>query len=508
MSYWISFQMIFKVRPADFTQGHTPPNPNLTIQKVARDQSEVDRRTLGASDFADALLAYRRPFQGEPKVKLRLMSLLPVDRNQLDSAWYGNLQLRMLGQTPTSSIREIVFVVDFVFNQIADPDLIVLTKGWIDSLRIKEGQIASTPQPLMEEVAESMGIDPSLFLDNWNIPVEERGIGNGGVYLADVNRDGIDDVLINDFNGLFLFHGLPEGGFKEVTQDYSLPRGYRGAANVAFADFDNDGWVDLVVDSVILRNQEGKSFVNVSNQTTLRLDDRKAAVVSGYAVGDYDKDGFVDLYVSRSHGPGRSKKDSWIDGPGGPGNQLWRNLGNWRFENVSSSANAKAGRRSAFTSAFLDANNDSWPDIYVINEFGGGILLVNQKNGRFEERPLIADAGDFGSMGMTVGDMDNDGNIDVYTANMYSKAGRRIMENLPEGTYPKEIFDKIKRFVTGSELYQNRGDLEFERVAKGHGINDVGWAYGPLLVDLDNNGFLDIYANAGFFSVDSEDPDG
>src|SRR6185503_6281896 len=105
----------------------------------------------------------------------------------------------------------------------------------------------------------------------------------------------------------------------------------------------------------------------------------------GLSVGDYDLDGRLDIYVSRSNGPrgNRYGQNSWIDGPGGPGNQLWHNLGDWQFEEVSQKANAQAGRRSVFTSCWLDADNDGWPDIYCINEFGGGVLLLNQRNGRF-----------------------------------------------------------------------------------------------------------------------------
>jgi hypothetical protein len=158
---------------------------------------------------------------------------------------------------------------------------------------------------------------------------------------------------------------------------------------------------------------------------------------------------------------------------------------------------------------WLDVNDDRWPDVYVINELGGGILLVNHGNGTFREVHLIdGDPGDFGSMGMAVGDFNNDGRMDIYTANMYSKAGRRIMENLPADSYPPEIMAKIKRFVTGSELYRNDGGLKFSAVGKAARVHAVGWAYGAAFVDLDNDGFLDLYATAGFASVNKEEPDG
>jgi hypothetical protein len=122
--------------------------------------------------------------------------------------------------------------------------------------------------------------------------------------------------------------------------------------------------------------------------------------------------------------------------------------------------------------------------------------------------PLLDDAGDFGSMGMAVGDIDNDGHIDVYTANMYSKAGRRIFENLSPGTFPPDTWAKIKRFVTGSELYRNHGGLKFERAGKALRVHAVGWAYGAAFFDADNDGFLDLYGTAGFMSVNKEEPDG
>jgi hypothetical protein len=223
-------------------------------------------------------------------------------------------------------------------------------------------------------------------------------------------------------------------------------------------------------------------------------------------VGDYDLDGRLDIYVSRSSGS--VQNTSWIDGPGGPGNQLWRNLGDWRFEEVAEKVNATAGNRSVFTAAWLDVNDDGRPDIYAIGEFGPGVLLVNQPDGTFREMPLEPDDGDFGTMGLAVGDYNNDGHVDVYTANMYSKAGRRVIDNLSPATYPPEIMARIKRFITGSELYRNDGNLGFHRVGEAMTLKDVGWTYGSTFVDLDNDGYLDLYSNAGFSSVTRAKPDG
>jgi hypothetical protein len=179
---------------------------------------------------------------------------------------------------------------------------------------------------------------------------------------------------------------------------------------------------------------------------------------------------------------------------------------------VTEASGTGGGNRSCFTAVCLDANNDGWPDIHVINEFGNGVLLINQGNGTFREELLVNGPGDFGTMGVTAGDFDNDGNIDLYAANMYSKAGSRVIGNLRPDAYPPDKFpglmETMRHFVMGSQLWRNKGQLKFEPKGKEWQVASVGWAYGPAAVDLDNDGFLDLYATAGFMSMDRNEPDG
>jgi hypothetical protein len=111
-------------------------------------------------------------------------------------------------------------------------------------------------------------------------------------------------------------------------------------------------------------------------------------------------------------------------------------------------------------------------------------------------------------MGAAAGDLDGDGKIDIYCANMYSKAGARVIGNLPPGSYTPDIMATFRRFVAGSQLHLNRGDFRFRQVGEQMQINAVGWAYGPALADLDNDGWLDIFATAGYISRDRSKPDG
>src|SRR5262249_19877285 len=152
-------------------------------------------------------------------------------------------------------------------------------------------------------------------------------------------------------------------------------------------------------------------------------------------VADYDRDGKLDLYVTRTGPPGER---SWLDDKSSDprGNYLFRNKGNWEFEDVTRAAGVSGGRRSSFSAAWLDANNDGWPDLHVINEFGDGVLLVNNRDGTFREQALADRPADYGSMGLAAGDIDNDGNIDIFCANMFSKAGTRVIANLAPDAYP------------------------------------------------------------------------
>jgi hypothetical protein len=456
--------------------------------------------------FVNELLKYRRPFSKPPKVQIALMTLSPEDRNHFEGVWKGSCQLRMFGEMGPGKPGEVILHIHYT---IPEPSEENLKAGWLRSASIVQIQTAKAPRFLMKEVTEKRGIDVKRFHDNWRKEESQPKPNTGGVYLCDFDRDGILDMLIHDVKGIVLYKGQPDGTFRDVTAEVGLPTS-RGMSQFpaydlcGWADLNGDGWEDLILGGRIYRNEEGKRFTDVTELSNLSFP--KDAV--GLAVADYDRDGKLDLYVTR---PGETRADSWLTGKSGDPNkvnQLWRNKGNWHFENVTAKTGAGAGNRSSFSAVWLDVNNDGWPDLYVINEFGSGVLLVNNQDGTFREHLLAEGPNDFGSMGVTCGDFDNDGNIDIFCGNMYSKAGNRVINNILPGTYPEEIMAKIRAFVAGNQLWHNRGNLKFEPMAKKYQVAGAGWAYGPQFVDLDNDGWLDIFANAGFVSQDPNEPDG
>jgi hypothetical protein len=299
-------------------------------------------------------------------------------------------------------------------------------------------------------------------------------------------------------------------------------------------DIDGDGWEDLVHGITqhpdgfrIYQNLQGQFFKDVTSLSNLPgfllgmsieearevMRRKEPAKVqqkpTGLSIADYDLDGMVDLYVTRGAG-GSFKSGSWIDGKAGKlaNNQLLRNLGGWQFEDVTRGAPLDGGQRSTSNAVWLHADDDLRPDLYVIDEFGDGILLANRADGSFEGIVLNDKPADFGSMGMTAGDINNDGHPDIYVGEMYSKAGQRVMANIPPGTYDEEVTAKLERLVDGSQLYLGDGGRRFAPAGIAMGVNAVGWAWGPCLADLNNDGWLDLYATAGFISQERGKPDG
>jgi len=504
---------LLKLLAADF-EGQALSQPReirLTSNyvDVLRQEEAVGqpRQPLTAAEFVERLLEYRRRFAATPDLDLALMTLSPETPDNADSPWKGEVQLRMWGAGKEKESRaEVLLNLQF---RIANPSEEILSAGgWLHGCAIRQTLASEAPRFLLKDVTAQRGIDASLFYDNWTRGAKPLQTITGGVYLTDFDRDGCLDMLIVDINRIVLYKGLPDGRFVDVTAKVGLPlRPDQYGVTAAVVDLDGDGWEDLIIGRRIYTNvsdgKGGRRFEDSTVMTNLQIPSDATAIIPI----DFDRDGHMDLFVTRV---GKLKASSWVDGTGvGGGSQLWRNTGKGLlFEEVTAKSGAAVAQRSVFSAVCLDADNDGWPDLYVINEFGDGVLLLNNHDGTFREKHLTNGPGDFGSMGVTCGDVDNDGNIDLYVASMYSKAGSRIINNVRPNAYSPELMAQMRRFVTGSQLYLNRGKGGFEPKGQDYKVAAVGWAYGAALVDLDNDGWLDLFATCGFVSQDRSTPDG
>ena len=479
------------------------------------DFAAQDRRDTDASGFLEWLLGLRGNFGDTLDVGNSLASFAPVKRDQEVGRWGGLLHIRMWGKNTLGGPAELVVSLNIELDY---PTEAALEKGgWLRRCSVASIKRSTSKAPLMAELAQQMGLQPDRMHDNWKHPPAKTISNTGGAFSCDFNLDGRIDLLITDPGlprGFEFYLGEPGGKFKVATTEVGLQPGPNDHffSQVAFADLDGDGWVDLVTNGgSVYRNVEGRRFENVTRQSNLPqlANLPKQWDATNFSVTDYDRDGQVDLYIN--HTDSSPMEGSWIDGKIGSkvANQLLRNVGGWHFDDVTAATGTDGGHRSTFAAVWLDADNNRWPDLYVINEYGNGVLLLNEGRGKPFRSVNLADfASDFGSMGLTAGDIDNDGHIDLYVASMYSKAGTRVFGNLRADAYPPDVMQKLRRMVAGSQLYRNAGGLKFEPMGAAWDLRSVGWAYAPALVDLDNDGFLDVLATAGFIGRDRSKPDG
>ncbi len=477
----------------------------ISLQRTAGVPREVPR-----DEFINWLLAIRATFDDDLNVQFATLSLAPRVRDQLAGDWNGRCRMRLSGSQDKRP-REVFVTFNFTINE-PQPESFN-AEGWWTGCEVTRVDAADASEVLMREVAAERGLLLSTLHDNWTDATGSRVVSTGGVYLCDFNRDGFTDLLVTEPyspRSTMLYRGLPEGRFEDATYDMRLPV-LPGADHALIADIDNDGWEDLILLGIaVFRNDSGQRFQDATRASNLTQLVAAGGIegISGTVV-DYDRDGLIDIYITRAD-VSRFNQGSWIDGKSGSpeNNQLLRNLGNGKFEDMTIAAGATGGPRSAFTANWLDANDDGWPDVYVIHEFGAGALLVNRQDGTFEETQIAGHSDDFGSMGLASGDVDNDGRIDIYVSNMYSKAGNRVMDNLSSKYYDSTTMAKLRRMVSGSQLHINKGGSKFDPTEHADDIAAVGWAWGSSLVDLNNDGWLDIHATCGFMSKERSKPDG
>jgi len=293
-----------------------------------------------------------------------------------------------------------------------------------------------------------------------------------------------------------LYKNNRDGTFTDVTEQAGLARtGWASAVTVG--DYNNDGHEDLFItywgQNVLYRNNGDGTFTDVTGEAGLLEAGHRWG--AGCTFLDYDLDGRLDLFVSnylefgfeRAPKPGQNANCTWKGvpvncGPRGlpPGvHSLYRNNGDGTFTDVSARAGF-AGARGSYGMSVVaaDFNNDGWPDIYLACDSTPSFLFVNNRDGTFREEALVRgvalseDGLEQAGMGVAVGDYDLDGDLDI------------VKTHFADDT---------------NVLYRNDGQGDFSDVTRAAGLGVetrfVGWGAG--IVDLDNDGWPDIFMVTG-----------
>lgn len=292
----------------------------------------------------------------------------------------------------------------------------------------------------------------------------ECAMMTGGAVAEDFDGDGWLDLFVLMGNGIpcRLYRNNADGTFVEEAA-------LRGAAlaldqvGACAADYDNDGDVDLVVtrcsSGPVLLTNDGAGFFTPDTDS-LEFPFTRAWSPS---FGDVDNDGLLDLAA----GQWDIQEHNFV---------LFRNTGSG-FVPVRFRDHVAYNDRWVFAPRFADVNNDSFTDLALACDFGNSQLYLNDGRGGFVRATAISGTGtEQNGMGTTLGDYDNDGDLDWFVTSIYDPVSRC-------GPDP----------CSGNRLYRNRGDGTFTDVTDAAGVRDGNWGWAASFGDLDNDGDLDLY---------------
>ncbi|MEM8906976.1 MAG: FG-GAP-like repeat-containing protein [Bacteroidota bacterium] len=325
-----------------------------------------------------------------------------------------------------------------------------------------------------------------------------------------MNNDGLDDVY---FAGnmakdqLYLNKG--DLKFENITTQSGIRQDDSWSTGVSFVDINQDGWLDIYVCKFLYEAVEKRRnllYINNGDLTFTESAQQYGIADEGYSIQanffDYDKDGHLDLYIANQPPTsvalkkqlGNQKDFRFTD-------RLYHNNGNGTFTDLTQKAGI-TNYTFSLSAIVSDLNQDGWPDIYVACDYEEpDYYFQNNGDGTFTNvvHQAIRHMSNF-SMGADIADINNDGWLDIYTADMVAADNHRLKTNM-SGMNPKKFWALANagyhyQFMFNA-LQMNNGNGTFSEIAQLSGISNTDWSWSALLADLDNDGYKDLHVTNG-----------
>lgn len=379
--------------------------------------------------------------------------------------------------------------------------------GCLSAVLLTVGACDNTLPPPLENVAAFVDVAMKRGLDfrtSYGTTFPGLGVLNGlfqdnmgnGAAVGDYDNDGDFDIYLLGQNGhpnqLFR-NDLETGnkGFTNVTESAGV--GDSGMSRVAhFVDLDNDGNLDLVLvnddepsgafpTSRIYRGNGDGTFADVTEGSNFRP---VGYIRAGCSLADYDGDGLLDIYITVWTGELGEGEGQF---PGS--NRLYKNHGNFIFEDVSETIGPTPLLRDSFTAIFTDFDGNRTPDLYVaIDHTSDEFFWNNGGSFSFGSGDVFPPYGGLGlghrgnDMGIACADIDDDGDLDLYATNI---------------TDPSGILGTDTYNVLQINQLDSLGMVQFVDEALERNVADTAWGWGTEFTDFDNDGDLDLVAVNG-----------
>lgn len=296
---------------------------------------------------------------------------------------------------------------------------------------------------------------------NFNHTFFSQTFGGAGLSFVDFDGDGLDDITIpvNQEKTVYFYKNLGNR-LELIPVNIQINEDVK---QVMWVDYDNDLDMDFYYSSYngVNRLFENKGFLNfeeVTSKVGLPLVSNRSF---GFSWADINNDGFLDLYQSTRDSDTTSNLA-----------KIFISQSAKMFLDVSDDSGIEEKNKLPFCLSFFDINNDTYNDLYIANDKEtGNSLYLNKKNGEFDDISSSSKTGfKINGMSVTVGDINNDTYLDIYSTNLDSS----------------------------SLMLINNGDLTFSENADelGIGFNGIGW--GAQFEDFDLDGYEDLYVSGGY----------
>ncbi len=355
--------------------------------------------------------------------------------------------------------------------------------------------------------------------------INEFGYMGGGVGIGDFNNDGLKDIFFSGNQvSCRLYINKGNNQFDDITEKAGISTDV-WATGISIADINHDGYDDIYVGVFgkdLLHRAKNILFVNQHDLTFKEEAESYGLADMSYSTQavffDYDKDGDLDMYLA-NYLLARSNANTIVprdrSGRSPANDRLYRNDGDSSgrdhpvFSDVTVAANIKEDGYGLGLSV-SDFNNDSWPDIYVANDFlSNDELWLNNQDGTFInciDKAIQHQS--YSSMGADAADLNNDALTDIVTLDMLPEYNERKKTTFffmnyeryqaeREMGYEPEFMRNMLQLNNGSYSIGDTDMPFFSEIGQLAGIQATDWSWSVLLADFDNDGWKDIHITNG-----------